>query len=177
MVSDEIRNEIWQDFLDVTRLVRYYGALSDRYKRNYNIVRVLLFAAATSGIAAFLDALPPIAQLISGVGIALIIAWDFVSDYRRKAAVLHAIRLQCGELENEWRALWRSVDDGTIANEEALKKNRQLLQRITSLIGNAGYADIREDHKLNETQAADAYKFMEERYAQPPPPPPPPRPQ
>ena len=177
MVSDEIRNEIWQDFLDVTRLVRYYGALSDRYKRNYNIVRVLLFAAATSGIAAFLDALPPIAQLISGVGIALIIAWDFVSDYRRKAAVLHAIRLQCGELENEWRALWRSVDDGTIANEEATKKNRQLLQRITSLIGNAGYADIREDHKLNETQAADAYKFMEERYAQPPPPPPPPRPQ
>lgn len=177
MVSDEIRNEIWQDFLDITRLVRYYGALSDRYKRNYNIVRVLLFAAATSGIAAFLDALPSIAQLISGVGIALIIAWDFVSDYRRKAAVLHAIRLQCGELENEWRALWRSVDDGTIANEEALKKNRQLLQRITSLIGNAGYADIREDHKLNETQAADAYKFMEERYAQPPPPPPPPRPQ
>lgn len=165
MVSDEIRNEVWQDFLDVTRLVRYYGALSDRYKRNYNIVRVLLFAAATSGIAAFLDALPPIAQLISGVGIALIIAWDFVSDYGRKAAVLHAIRLQCGELENEWHALWRSVDDGTIANEEALKKNRQLLQKITSLTGNAGYADIREDHKLNEIQAANAYKTMEERYA------------
>ena len=165
MVSDEIRNEIWQDFLDITRLVRYYGALSDRYKRNYNIVRVLLFAAATSGIATFLAALSPIAQLISGVGIALFTAWDFVSDYGRKAAVLHAIKLQCGELENEWRALWRSVDDGTITNEDAKKENRQLLQRITSLISNAGYADIREDHKLNETQAANAYKTMEERYA------------
>ena len=165
MVSDQIRNEVWQDLLDVTRLVRYYAALSDRYKRNYNIVRGLLLIAATSGIAAFLDALPPIAQLISGVGIALIIAWDFVSDYGRKAAVSHAIRLQCGELENEWRDLWRSVDDGTIENEEALHSNRQLLQRITSLTGNAGYADIREDHKLNETQAADAYKIMEERYA------------
>lgn len=165
MVSDQIRNEVWQDFLDVTRLVRYYAALSDRYKRNYDIVRVLLFVAATSGIAAFLDALPSIAQLISGVGIAVIIAWDFVSDYGRKAAVLHAISLQCGELENEWRDLWRSVDDGTIANEEAVKKNRQLCQRITNLTGNAGYADIREDHKLNETQAADTYKIMEERYA------------
>lgn len=165
MVSDQIRNEVWQDLLDVTRLVRYYAALSDRYKRNYNIVRGLLLIAATSGIAAFLDALPPIAQLISGVGIALIVAWDFVSDYGRKAAVSHAIRLQCGELENEWRDLWRNVDDGTIANEEALHSNRQLLQRITSLTGNAGYADIREDHKLNETQAADAYKIMEERYA------------
>lgn len=165
MVSDQIRNEVWQDLLDVTRLVRYYAALSDRYKRNYNIVRGLLLIAATSGIAAFLDALPPIAQLISGVGIALIITWDFVSDYGRKAAVSHAIRLQCDELENEWRDLWRSVDDGTIANEEALHSNRQLLQRITSLTGNAGYADIREDHKLNETQAADAYKIMEERYA------------
>lgn len=165
MVSDQIRNEVWQDLLDVTRLVRYYAALSDRYKRNYNIVRGLLLIAATSGIAAFLDALPSIAQLISGAGIALIVAWDFVSDYGRKAAVSHAIRLQCGELENEWRDLWRSVDDGTIANEEALHSNRQLLQRITSLTGNVGYADIREDHKLNETQAADAYKIMEERYA------------
>ena len=165
MVSDEIRNEVWQDLLDVTRLVRYYAALSDRYKRNYNIVRVLLFAAATSGIAAFLDVLPPIAQLISGMGIALIIAWDFVSDYGRKAAILHAIRLQCSELESEWHALWRSVDDGTIANEEALEGNRQLLQRITSLTGNAGYADIREDQKLNEIHAADAYKVIEDRYA------------
>lgn len=122
MVSDEIRNEIWQDFLDVTRRVRYYGALSDRYKRNYNIVRVLLLAVAASSIAAFLDALPPIAHLISGVGIALIIAWNFVSDCGRKAAVLHAIRLQYGELEDEWCILWRNVDDGTITNEEAKKK-------------------------------------------------------
>ena len=165
MVSDEIRNEIWQDFLDITRLVRYYGVLSDRYKLKYDIVRGSLFVVATSGIVAFLDALPPIVQLISGVGIALFTAWDFVSDYGRKAAVLHAIKLQCGELENEWHALWRSVDDGTITNEEATKENRQLLQRITSLTGNAGYANIREDHKLNETQAANAYKTMEDRYA------------
>ncbi len=56
MVSDQIRNEVWQHLLDIARLVRYYAALSDRYRRNYTIVRFLLYAAAASGVAAFLEA-------------------------------------------------------------------------------------------------------------------------
>ena len=165
MVSDQIRNEVWQNLLDVARLVRYYAALSDIYKRNYNIVRVLLFAVATSGVAAFLDVLPPIAQLISGGGIAVIIVWDVVSDYGKKAAILHAISLQCGELEDDCHELWRSVDNGAITNEDTILRIRQLERRMTSITGVAGYAYIREDQKLNEKCATIAYKVTENRYA------------
>ena len=165
MVSDHIRNEVWQHLLDIARLVRYYAALSDRYRRNYTIIRFLLYAAAASGVAAFLDVLPPIAQLISGGVIALIVTWDFVSDYGKKAAVLHAISLQCGELLNEWQDLWIGVDDGTMTNEEVIERNRQLIQRMTSVTGGVGYAGIPEDQKLNEECAAQAYKVAEERYA------------
>ena len=165
MVSNQVRNEVWQNLLDIARLDRYYAALSDRYKRNHTIVRICLLAAATSGIAAFLDALPPIAQLISGGGIAVIIVWDMVSDYGRKAAILHAISLQCGDLENEWAELWIRVNEATITNEETILRNRQLIQRITAVTGGAGYADIREDQKLNERCAADTYEVMEARYA------------
>ena len=165
MVSDQVRNEVWLRLLDIARLVRYYAVLSDRYRRNYTIIRFLLYAAAASGIAAFLDVLPPIAQLISGGVIALIITWDFVSDYGRKAAVLHAISLQCGELENEWQELWMDVDNGTMTNEEVIERNRQLIQRMTSVTGGVGYADIPEDQKLNEKCAAQAYQVAEDRYA------------
>ncbi len=165
MVSDQVRNDVWYCLLDVARLVRYYAALSDRYKRNYKIVRVLLFAAATSGIAAFLDALPPIAQLISGGGIAVIIVWDMVSDYGRKAAILHAISLQCGDLEDDCHDLWRNIDNATITNEEAIHRSRQLDRRITNVTSGAGYADIPEDKKLNERCRDDADSVMEHKYA------------
>ena len=95
----------------------------------------LLYVAAASGVAAFLDVLPPIAQLISGGVIVLIVTWDFVSDYGKKAAVLHAISLQCGELENEWQDLWIGVDDGTMTDEEVIDRHRQLIQRMTGVTG------------------------------------------
>ncbi len=57
MVSHHIRNEVWLRLLDIARLVRYYAALSDRYRRNYTIIRFLLYAAAASGVAAFLSRL------------------------------------------------------------------------------------------------------------------------
>ena len=84
MVTEQTRNAVWQELLDVARLVRYYEALSDRHRRNHIIVRFLLLVAAASGIAALLDQLPAIAQLIAGGLIAVLVVWDFVSDYAKK---------------------------------------------------------------------------------------------
>ena len=45
-----------------------------------------------------------------------------------------------------------------------MERNKQLVQRMTSVTGGVGYAGIPEDQKLNEKCAARAYKVAEERY-------------
>ena len=123
MVSDQTRNEVWQNLLDVSRLVRYYDALSAVHRRNHAIIRFVLLAAAAGGIASLLDLLPPIAQLAASGFIALVVAWDFASDYARKAAVLHTISLECGLLEIEWRDLWNDANNPDASDDEVRERN------------------------------------------------------
>ena len=165
MVTDQMRSIVWQEYLDAARLVRYYEALSDKYRRNHLIVRFLLLAAAASGIAALLDLLPAIAQLLATALVALIVAWDFVSDYAKKAAVLHTISIECSELESEWQQLWTEINDDALSTVEVLHRNNRLSRRILGVTSWAGLADIREDQELNEKCAESAYRVMVDRYA------------
>ena len=163
MVTQQTRNAIWQELLDVARLVRYYEALSDQHRRNHLIVRFLLLAAAAGGIAALLDLLPAMAQLVAGGVIALLVAWDFVSDYAKKAAILHAISIECSAMEIEWQALWLELEN--ISDAEARRENTRLSRRIADVTGWAGQADIREDRRLNEECEKAACRVMTDRYA------------
>ena len=95
MGSDQTRNTVWQNILDVARLVRYYETLADRHRFRHWMIRFLMLAAAAGGVAALLELLPSIAQLVAGGLIALLVVWDSISDYAKKAAVLHAISLEC----------------------------------------------------------------------------------
>ena len=149
----------------MARLVRYYELLSDRYRRNHSIVRFLLLAAAAGGIAALLDVLPAIAQLVAGGLVALLVVWDFVADYARKAAVLHAVSLECSALEIEWRELWAAVNERDLDDAEARRKNQRLARRALEATGRVGHANIREDRKLNEKCEKIAYRVMADRYA------------
>lgn len=163
MVTEQTRNAIWQELLDVARLVRYYEALSDQHRRNHLIIRFLLLAAAAGGIAALLDLLPAMAQLVAGGVIALLVAWDFVSDYAKKAAILHAISTECSAMEIEWQALWLELEN--ISDADARRENTRLSRRIADVTGWAGQADIREDRKLNEECEKAAYLVVTDRYA------------
>ena len=165
MVTDQMRSLVWQEYLDAARLVRYYEALSDKYRRNYLVVRFLLLAAAASGIAALLELLPAIAQSFAAGLVALIVAWDFVSDYAKKAAVLHTISIECSQLESEWQQLWAEIDEDVLSTAEVLQRNDRLSRRILGVTSWAGLADIREDQRLNEKCAESAYRVMVDRYA------------
>ena len=149
----------------MARLVRYYESLSDRYRRSHSIVRFLLLAAAAGGIAALLDVLPAIAQLVAGALVALLVVWDFVADYARKAAVLHAVSLECSALEIEWRELWAAVNECDLDDAEARREKQRLERRELEATGRAGHANIREDQELNEKCEKIAYRVMEDRYA------------
>ncbi len=167
MVSDQTRNMVWQEFLDVARLVRYYEALSNRYRLSYYIVRFLLLASAVSGIAVLLELLPATLQSISNGLIALLVVWDFLSDYARKAEVLRTISLHCSELESQWRDLWIELDDVESSDIEIRRKNGQLSERISVVTDWAGLADVRDDQKLNSACEREAYQVMFDCYTHP----------
>lgn len=165
VIADQTRNAIWQDLLDVARLVRYYAALSDKHKFKHTLIQFLLLAAAFSGIAAVLQLLPEKFQLIPGALIALFIAWDFVAGYARKAAVLHTINYECNALEIEWAALWAEVQSAEISDACARDRNKKLEEKLLSVTIWAGQTDIREDPNLNKKCEKLAYKIVAEQYA------------
>ena len=72
----------------MARLVRYYESLADRHRRKHFWIRLVLLAAAASGIAALLDLFSRGRQIIAGGLVALCVVWDFVSDYAKKSGHL-----------------------------------------------------------------------------------------
>ena len=165
MVSETTRNEVWQELLDAARLLRYYETLSDRHRRKHRIIQVLLMAAATSGIATVLDLMPGFTQQIAGAAVAILVVWDFNGDYAKKAAVLHAIYIECSRLESRWHKLWLEIDRPDLDDADALHQCEILGQRLLDITSEAGPAGVEIDAELNRTCAEDAYEVMRERYA------------
>lgn len=165
MATDGTRNDVWQAILDAARLVRYYEALADRHRRRHQAVRFMLLIAAAAGVATVLDLLPDLGQALAGGLVAVLVAWDFVADYAKKAALLHTISLECSALESDWRELWHEVNDWKADDAAIRDAMRALNRRTLEATGRAGTADIREDERLNQKCAESAYKVVADRYA------------
>ena len=153
----------WQSFMDAARLVRYYEALSTRYRSKHKLVMVILAASAASGIAALLGLLPADAQIVISACVALVAIW-LVSDYARKAAVLHTVSVQCSRLYVQYEQLWARIDEADRGNEAVLCSLESLDREIGEVTGHVGYADISPDERNIKTTAA-AYKVMADQYA------------
>lgn len=165
MVSEQTRSAVWRELLEAARLVRYYEALSDRHRKKHRLIRFLLLGATAGGIAALLELLPAELRLIASGLLALLVVWDAVSDYAKKAAVLHAVSLECSRLEIEWRELWADANDPETDEAHVRSEIRRLARRCSEVTGWAGHADIPEDRSLNEKCEAIAYTVEAERYA------------
>lgn len=165
MATVQTRDQVWEDFLSIARLFRYYHALADRYRRNRMILRFLLLSAAASGVAAVLDITPSIMQSVASGVVALLIVWDFVADYATKAAILHTVCSDCGELELDWQNLWLDMDNLDLEDAEVQLRNRKLNEKLRVITDRPGYINVRDDHKLNEECEEIAYRIMGERYA------------
>ena len=163
MVSEQTRHDVWREFLDAERLVRYYEVLAKRHRQRHLAIRILLLLAATSGVASLLKVLPQSAQLIAGLVITVLVALDFALNEARKTAVLTLIKIECRALGNEWKSLWASLEH--ISDDEARRENEQLARRLAEVTGWAGQAEVGDDDALNEQCERVAHKVMSEDYA------------
>lgn len=164
MVTEQTRQDIWQAYLDLARLTRYYDALADRHRRNHKIIQFLLLASASGGVITFLEVLPKEFQLIISTAVAVLVVWDLIMDYSKKAALLHKISMECSDIEIRLSSLWNSVQSGRLEDEEAKGENAKLMQKVLEATRLAGEIGVPENKSLNRKCAAEAYEVMVARY-------------
>ena len=162
-VRAEIRHAVWDDMLDAARMARYAESMESHYRTCHTVVRFGLLLSASGSVAAFLNALPHGSQLYFSVAVSVLVAWDFMSDYANKIAVLGSTKRECQELETEWRDLWLDVDSPESTDLDVQRRNRELSRRL----GRATIpmdVQVKVDAKKNEICTRDAYKVTEARY-------------
>ena len=165
-VTGATRNAVWQEMLDVARLVRYYDRMARGQQQRQLGIRVALFASATAGVASAIAALPEAVRIASGALVALLVAWDFLADYLNKAAILGVIRGECSDVEDDLAELWGEVQSDSVTDGDARRTLAGAKRRVTRVTARAGAANISTDERLNVRCEEDAFKALSERYAE-----------
>ena len=165
-ISSSTRNDVWQQLLDAQRLVQYYQVMAGRHEKRHTAIRFVLLLAGTGSIVGpLLDDVPPFLQAIFGVAVAAAVAWEFVASYARKAAVMHAICMECCAIENELRDLWTDIQLENMKESDIRRTNRKLAARLREVSGWAGQIGVAVDDDLNKEITKAAYDVTEQRYA------------
>ena len=166
MITEHTRNEIWEEFLDASRLARYYGKLESRNEIWYVGNRLLLLAFSLGGIVALFDILPDAVRVTIGALISLLIALEYVFNFGQKAAVLRYICISCAEIEDQWRYLWNRIENNRVDETEIWREREELSRRCLQVTSKARELGVRDSNRINEKSAEEAYRVMEDRYAE-----------
>ena len=160
MTTQIIRNEVWQNYLDASRLARYYSVLADRHKSIYMLSRAILILPLLTGVALLFDLLPKIVGLV----IVLRNIANFIFNFAKKAKVLNLVSQECSSLENEYRDLWLAVENDELSDGEVRERINQIEKKMIDVTNRPSNLKIKVDHKLNEKCAIETYKIMTDRY-------------
>ena len=163
-VSEATRTAVWQEMLDVARLVRYYERMASRQQWWRRAVRFVLLVPAMAGMAVVVRELPEAFNVVSGAVIAFFVAWDLLTDPANKAAVLDSIRRDCSEVGVELDALWGEIQADAVSDAEARRTLAGLAQRVVRATDRTGSAHIPTNERLNVECEEDAFKVMRDRY-------------
>ena len=162
MGSPHTRNVIWQGLLDVGREVRYCDAMTRRYRRHENIIRILLGVSVVGSVAELLELVPFPTIVVASAAIAVIVVWDLAIQPARKAARMEVATRDISQLEVAYRALWDQLYAGMIDDKDALRRSSDIAQKANAVFS---HVDISTDKKLNQKCTEDAYKVTESYYS------------
>jgi hypothetical protein len=163
MVTDQTRNELWNQLLDIDANCRYYEAVYSRTTTTHFVVRVLTLVFLAGSITAVLNLLPwgnDLAKALLVVAVTALTVWDAVSNYPKKAAVAHLIHFQSVRVRSEMRDLWLSVEDGSADEDDIRRRLRELIRLANEIETWAGFSDITVNTKLNRKTTDEADKVV-----------------
>ena len=166
MISDQLRNDIWQELLDSDRFVRYYEALANHDRRKHLMTLLFLAAGAASSVAAVFELVPEhdVVRIVANAVVGVMALWVFFADYAKKAEVANSISTRFSRLDIEWRSLWTAVEE-EIEKAEAHSRYLALAKERLDATQRSGDAGIVDSRRLNEKSEVAAFKTVSERYA------------
>lgn len=164
MTTQFIRNEVWQNYLDASRLTRYYSALADRYRLIYKFSNTSFIRPLLTGVLLLFDSPPEFVGLFIQLVNTLPKITNLIFNFSNKARVLNLVSQECGSLENEYEDLWLAMESGDLSDGEIREKINQIKKKLIEIINIPDDFKITINHKLNEKCAIETYRAMEEKY-------------
>lgn len=161
-VSEPTKDRLWEEMFDISRYVQYYDMQNSRLSAWDKIVKLNVLIGTAVAVASGFQAIHPLA----GVGGALfMVVWtaiDYVLAFGSRAALSHAISLECSVIEKEYEELWMLVSAGSIGEVESQAKIKQLSMRV--LLATAQLSGTARG--INRKASKAAYKVMEAKWGQ-----------
>ena len=159
------RFSVWVILFDLEWNIRYYSEKSDSFeKRAFWLRLALLFSIIFEALVVYVVASYSWSLWVA-VGITMIVAalalWDVLSDYRRQAAILTMVKLDCITFQNEAETLWRQIETYSIDPDEAERAYQSIYSRWARVTERVW---IRDDDALSRRCAADASEVIQDKY-------------
>ena len=165
----QLEHNVWQEMRHATRYARYYYELSNRERWKHRSTRYVLLGAMILGTVALSGHIPtPWSQFVQLAAAVLAIgttAWDFMSSYANRAAILHSICIDCMRVEHDLDTLWTSVRAERIDFDAAESRREALAGRLLEITSQSSFAEVTEDRVLNEKCLNEADEVLEARHA------------
>ncbi len=163
-VSEHTKERIWQEMWDITRYIYYYEDQANSLATLTRAMRgALLVGAAGSVLPVVLDVVPAWGALFGALGILVVTVIDFVWDWGSRAALAHAIGLECRVIEKDYDDLWVKANIGQIGEEECQARVNQLCMRVIA----ASSLLAQTDRKLNDRSEKAAVKILKDKWSVP----------
>ena len=160
-VTQHMRDRIWEEMWDIARHTHYYELHTNRLRLWNRLVRFLsIVVAATAVSVAVSDVVPHWLGISGAVFFLLLTAIDLIWDWGERAALSHAITLECSVIEKDYEFLFTQVRTNSVGEQEAQARLNQLVMRsiaATSLLTDT-------DRGLNRKAQKAATKIMNQRW-------------
>ena len=160
-VTEHTKDRIWEEMWDVARYVQYYEMNTNRLSCWSKSVRFASLLGAAGAVSVALnDAVPTWIGVFGAISLLVLTAVDLIWDWGTRAALSHAISLECCVIEKDYEILWSQVKTNSIGESESQAKVNQLAMRII-----AATSQLTEtDKSLNRKAQEAATKVLAQRW-------------
>ena len=157
-VTEHTKDRLWGEMWDAARYVQYYEMQTNRLSRWSKIVRFFVLVGAALAVGSAFELLPRQFGIGGGLLLLSLTAFDLIWDWGTKAALSHAINLECCVIEKDYDALYSLVQTGQIGEQECQARINQLAMRVIAAAAQLSETDKRLNRKAQDaaTKVLDA---------------------
>ena len=154
------RRAVWDEMVEVDRLMRYYGALENKMRRRDRFITISIPILGTISLLIEASLVPFIPQNVVWVPITLIIVSSFVPIVYRAGGRLTSVTVchrRLGQIFSELKSTWLAVEQGSVNENETAETLSVLTGQVTEIT--APMATVVTDTKLYSEKEKEADEY------------------